>query len=51
MPILESEYMLWGIGFLLMALVYPIWFVLLIVKAEKDPQVDVEELARKESGS
>jgi hypothetical protein len=50
MPFLESEYMLWGIGFLLMALIYPIVFILLIVRAEKDPRMDLEELARKESG-
>jgi hypothetical protein len=41
--------MLWQISFLLMALIYPIWYILLIVKADKDPIVDIEKLLRDEA--
>ncbi len=41
--------MLWEIGFLLMALIYPIWYILLIVLADKDPQVEIEKLLRDEA--
>ena len=49
MPLYESQAMLWEIGFLLMALVFPIWYILLIVFAEKDKQVDPVEIAKQES--
>ncbi|WP_162582896.1 hypothetical protein [Acidianus brierleyi] len=50
MAIFESEADLWLFGFLLMALIYPIWFILLIIKADKDPQVDPLQVAKQESG-
>jgi len=50
MAIFESEADLWAISFLLMALIYPIWFILLIAKADKDPQVDPLKVAKQESG-
>jgi hypothetical protein len=50
MAIFESEADLWIIGFLLMALIYPIWFILLIVKADKDKQVDPLQVAKQEAG-
>ncbi|WP_187152762.1 hypothetical protein [Acidianus manzaensis] len=50
MAIFESEADLWIIGFLLMALIYPIWFILLIVFADKDKQVDLNQIAKQESG-
>lgn len=49
MPIFESEEMLWQIGFLLMALIYPIWYIALIYLADKDKQVDLMDIAKKES--
>ncbi|WP_160164858.1 hypothetical protein [Candidatus Acidianus copahuensis] len=49
MAIFESQAMLWEIGFLLMALIYPIWFILLIVKADKDKQVEFNDLLRQEA--
>ncbi|WP_156016011.1 hypothetical protein [Sulfuracidifex metallicus] len=50
MAIFESEAELWAVGFLLMALIYPIVYILLIVKADKDPQVDPLKVAKEESG-
>lgn len=41
--------MLWELGFLLMALIYPIWYILLIVYADKDPQVDIEKVLKDEA--
>ncbi|MDT7902078.1 MAG: hypothetical protein RRE78_09355 [Acidianus sp.] len=50
MAIFESEADLWIASFLLMALIYPIWYILLIIKADKDPQVDPMQIARQEAG-
>ncbi|BDC17665.1 hypothetical protein [Acidianus sp. HS-5] len=50
MAIFESEADLWIVGFLLMSLIYPIWFLLLIIKADKDPQVDPLQIAKQEAG-
>jgi hypothetical protein len=49
MAIYESQEELWIIPFTLLGLVYPIWYILLIVLADKDPQVDPVEVAKKES--
>ncbi|WP_162568988.1 hypothetical protein [Acidianus sulfidivorans] len=50
MAILESEAELWIVGFLGMALIFPIWYILLIVFADKDKQVDPLQIAKQESG-
>jgi hypothetical protein len=50
MALLESEAMIWEFSFLLMALIYPIWYLLLIIKADKDPQLDPLQVAKQESG-
>ncbi|GAA5419911.1 hypothetical protein [Sulfurisphaera tokodaii] len=49
MALYESEAMLWIVGYILMALIYPIWYILLIVFADKDKQVDPVDIAKQES--
>ena len=49
MAIYESEEMLWAVSYLLLALIYPIWYLSLIVFSEKDKQVDPVELAKQEN--
>lgn len=49
MAMYETQALLWIIPFTLLSLVYPIWYISLIVFADKDPQVDPEEIAKKES--
>lgn len=41
--------MLWEYGFLLMALVYPIFFIALIYFADKDPQIEPDQVIRETS--
>ena len=49
MPLYESQAELWIVSFILMALIYPIWYISLIVFADKDKQVDPLEIAKQEN--
>lgn len=49
MALYESEAMLWIVSYILMALIYPIWYISLIVFADKDKQVDPVDIAKQES--
>ncbi|QGA69232.1 hypothetical protein [Sulfolobus sp. E11-6] len=49
MAILESISELYGVVYFLMAVVFPIVYIIIIWKADKDPQVDPVDIARKES--
>ncbi|QKR00113.1 hypothetical protein GWK48_06755 [Metallosphaera tengchongensis] len=47
--LLETQENLYQVIFFLMAVVYPIWYYIILWKAEKDPQVDISEVMKQES--
>ena len=49
MALVESQVMLYQVSYFLMAVVYPIWFISLIWKADKDPKVDIATIVKQES--
>ncbi|MEM4746878.1 MAG: hypothetical protein QXF40_05955 [Metallosphaera sp.] len=49
MALLETQLEILQVVFILMAVVFPAWFIILLWKADKDPQVDPMEIAKQES--
>jgi|GEM_PF-1645197 hypothetical protein len=49
--IFESELELWGVLFLLLAGIFPAVFITLIIKADKPPKVDLEQVLKDEESS
>ncbi|EHP70997.1 hypothetical protein MetMK1DRAFT_00015010 [Metallosphaera yellowstonensis MK1] len=49
MALIESQVMLYQVSYFLMAVVYPIWYFILLWKADKDPQVDIAAVVKQES--
>jgi hypothetical protein len=49
--IFESELELWGVLFLLLAGIFPAVFITLIIKADKPPKVDLEQVLKDEETS
>ncbi|WP_252896728.1 hypothetical protein [Metallosphaera hakonensis] len=49
MALLETQLNLYQVIYFLMAVVYPIWYYIILWKADKDPQVDIADVVKQEA--
>ncbi|BBL46477.1 MULTISPECIES: hypothetical protein [Metallosphaera] len=49
MALLETQLNLYQVNYFLMSVVFPIWYYIILWKADKDPQVDLDQIAKQES--